>query len=35
MEQMSDTDAIYRRNIETLQRLGHEGWNALWCDEAD
>ncbi len=35
MEQMSDTDAIYRRNIETLQRLGHEGWHALWRGEAD
>ena len=33
MEQMSDTDAIYRRNIETLQRLGIEGWRALWRDE--
>lgn len=30
MEQMSDTDAIYRRNIETLQRLGTDGWRALW-----
>lgn len=35
MEQMSDTDAIYRRNIETLQRLGQEGWQALWREEAD
>lgn len=33
MEQISDTDAIYRRNIETLQRLGHDGWQALWRDE--
>ncbi len=30
MEVMSDTDAIYRRNIETLQRLGIDGWQALW-----
>lgn len=22
-------EAIYERNIETLERLGHEGWNAL------
>jgi len=29
-EVMSDTDAIYRRNIDTLRRLGVEGWNALW-----
>ena len=35
MQQMSDTDAIYRRNIETLQRLGHDGWQALWRDETD
>lgn len=35
MEQMSDTDAIYRRNIETLQRLGHAGWQALWRDRDD
>jgi len=35
MEQMSDTDAIYRRNIETLQRLGHAGWQALWRDRGD
>ena len=32
MEVMSDTDAIYRRNIETLQRLGTDGWKALWAD---
>ncbi|MEO5831180.1 MAG: DUF1415 domain-containing protein [Rhodanobacter sp.] len=35
MEQMSDTDAIYRRNIETLQKLGPQGWQALWDDQAD
>jgi hypothetical protein len=33
MEQMSDTDAIYRRNIETLQKLGNDGWQALWRDD--
>jgi hypothetical protein len=33
MEQMSDTDAIYRRNIETLRRLGVEGWQELWRGE--
>jgi hypothetical protein len=32
MEVMSDTDAIYRRNIETLQKLGLEGWNAMWAE---
>src|SRR5690606_37616422 len=25
-----DADAISERNIRTLQRLGHEGWNRLW-----
>lgn len=34
VEQMSDTDAIYRRNIETLERLGVDGWQALWRDIA-
>ena len=24
-----DTDAIYQRNIETLRRIGPEGWHAL------
>ena len=32
MESMTDTDAIYRRNMDTLQRLGTEGWQALWRD---
>lgn len=35
MEAMSDTDAIYRRNIETLQRLGLEGWKTLWSGKQD
>ncbi|MEP7187495.1 MAG: DUF1415 domain-containing protein [Rhodanobacter sp.] len=35
METMSDTDAIYRRNMETLQRLGTEGWKALWSGKSD
>ena len=29
---MPDTDAIYERNIEVLQKLGLDGWNALWKD---
>jgi hypothetical protein len=29
---MSDTAALYRRNIETLQKLGIEGWKAMWAD---
>ena len=28
-----DTTAIYRKNIETLRRLGHEGWRRLWLAE--
>jgi hypothetical protein len=32
MASMSDTDAIYRNNIATLERLGHAGWQALWRD---
>jgi len=32
MEAMSDTDAIFRRNLETLHRLGLAGWQALWRD---
>jgi hypothetical protein len=31
---LPDTDAIYRRNIETLRSLGHEGWRKLWLDDA-
>lgn len=25
-----DADAIFERNIETMERLGHEGWKKLW-----
>lgn len=32
MEAMSDTDEIYRRNLDTLRRLGLAGWQALWRD---
>lgn len=31
VEAMPDTDSIYRANIDTLRRLGHEGW-ARWMD---
>jgi hypothetical protein len=27
-----DAEAIFERNMETLQRLGHEGWRRLWLD---
>lgn len=26
-----EAETIYERNIETLQKLGIEGWRALWC----
>jgi hypothetical protein len=35
MASMSDTDAIYRNNMATLERLGHAGWQALWRDGKD
>jgi hypothetical protein len=28
-----DATAIYARNIETLRRLGHEGWRRLWTPD--
>lgn len=27
-----DPEAIYERNIETLRKLGHDGWRALFAD---
>jgi hypothetical protein len=27
-----DTDEIFRRNIRTLRKLGHAGWQRLWRD---
>ena len=35
METMCVTDSIYRRYIESLQRLGPAGWQALWRDGTD
>ncbi|HEV7490299.1 MAG TPA: DUF1415 domain-containing protein [Rhodanobacteraceae bacterium] len=35
IETMIDTDDIYRRNIETLRRLGAGGWRALLHDDGD
>ena len=29
---VTDPDEIYRRNILTMRRLGHEGWRKLWSD---
>jgi hypothetical protein len=28
-----ETEKIYEKNIETLRRLGHEGWRRLWVAE--
>ena len=28
-----DTTTIYKKNIDTLRRLGHDGWRRLWLDE--
>jgi hypothetical protein len=35
LETMVDTDDIYRRNMETLRRLGVDGWRALMRDDGD
>jgi hypothetical protein len=32
---LADTDEIYRRNIETLRRLGADGWRTLMRDDSD
>jgi len=35
VETIVDTDEIYRRNIDTLRRLGADGWRALMRDDGD
>jgi len=35
VESMPDTDAIYETNIETLEKLGLEGWKALGLKTRD
>jgi len=35
VDSMSDTDDIFRRNIETLRQLGHDGWRKLMKKEAE
>ena len=35
VETIFDTDEIYRRNIETLRRLGSDGWRTLMRGEGD
>jgi hypothetical protein len=29
-----DAGDIYERNIQTLRRLGHEGWRGLWSAQS-
>jgi uncharacterized protein len=29
-----EADQIFEKNIETMEKLGHEGWNNLWADKA-
>jgi uncharacterized protein len=35
VESIADPDAIFERNIETLRRLGREGWKSLWRTRPD
>jgi hypothetical protein len=35
MASMTDTDSIYRHNLDILRALGIEGWQALWRDNPD
>lgn len=35
VDSIADPAAIYRRNIDTLRRLGAAGWDALWNDAPD
>lgn len=30
-----DTTTIYRKNIDTLRRLGHDGWRRLWLADPE
>ncbi len=32
VDSMTDPDAIYRRNVDTLHKLGWDGWARLWRD---
>ncbi|HUX91346.1 MAG TPA: DUF1415 domain-containing protein [Gallionellaceae bacterium] len=29
-----EADQIFEKNIETMEKLGHEGWDKLWLDNA-
>jgi len=30
-----EADQIFEKNIETMEKLGHEGWDKLWLTDAD
>ncbi len=34
VDSMADPDAIYRRNVDTLHKLGWDGWARLWRTDA-
>jgi len=34
LEAFPDAERIYQKNIDTLRRLGHAGWQRLWTDES-
>ncbi len=29
-----EADQIFEKNVETMKKLGHEGWNKLWLNDA-
>jgi hypothetical protein len=29
-----EADLIFEKNIETMKKLGHEGWDKLWISDA-
>lgn len=35
VESHPETDSIWQQNVDTLRRLGHEGWRRLWISNSD
>jgi len=35
IDAMPDPDEIWKRNVETMDALGYDGWNALWNDDPE
>lgn len=35
VDSIGDADTVYRRNIDSLQRLGWDGWRALWREPGE